>query len=131
MYKIGKLGWKSIMNTCFIPYYNLYGSPDQIRHFLKKYSPRFGAILYRKLAEVSSDFFLNFSCAHKHSRQSSYKKLRKTKGIYRKTRKPLRRREHCLHIPSSNSIAGLLLTAGPYHAFVILPQGFLYTPNKP
>ena len=48
----------------------------------------------RKLAEVSSDFFLNLSCAHKHSRQSSYKKLRKTKGIYRKTRKPLRRREH-------------------------------------
>ena len=38
-------------------------------------------------------FFLNFSCAHKHSCQSSYKnygKTRKTKGIYRKTRKPLR-----------------------------------------
>ena len=31
----------------------------------------------RKLAEVSYDFFLNFTCAHKHSRQSSYKKLRK------------------------------------------------------
>ena len=44
---------------------------------LKNTPPRFGAILYRKLAEVSSDFFLNFSCAHKHSRQSSYKKLRK------------------------------------------------------
>ena len=49
---------------------------------LKNTPPRFGAILYRKLAEVSSDFFLNFSRAHKHSRQSSYKKLRKTKGIY-------------------------------------------------
>ena len=58
---------------------------------------RFGASLYRKLAEVSSDFFLNFSCAHKHSRQSSYKnfgKTQKTKGIYRKTRKPLRIREY-------------------------------------
>ena len=50
----------------------------------------------RKLAEVSSDFSLNFSCAHKHSRQRSYKnygKTRKTKGIYGKTRKPLRTRE--------------------------------------
>ena len=50
----------------------------------------------RKLAEVSYDFFLNFTCAHKHSRQRSYKnyrKPRKTKGIYGKTRKPLRRRE--------------------------------------
>ena len=28
----------------------------------------------RKLAE---DFFLNFTCAHKHSSQRSYKKLRK------------------------------------------------------
>ena len=47
----------------------------------------------RKLAEVSYDFLLNFTCAHKHSRQLSYKKLRKTKEIYGKTRKPLRRRE--------------------------------------
>ena len=44
----------------------------------------------RKLAERK------FTCAHKHSRQRSYKnygKTRKTKGIYGKTRKPLRRRE--------------------------------------
>ena len=34
----------------------------------------------RKLAEVSCDFFLNFTCAHKHSRQRSYKKLRKKHG---------------------------------------------------
>ena len=50
----------------------------------------------RKLAEVSYEFFLNFTCALKHSRQRSYKnyaKTRKTKGIYGKTRKPLRRRE--------------------------------------
>ena len=47
----------------------------------------------RKLAEVSYDFFLNFTCAHKHSRQRSYEKFRKTKGIYGKTRKPLRRGE--------------------------------------
>ena len=31
----------------------------------------------RKLAEVSYDFFLNFTCVHKHSRQRSYIKLRK------------------------------------------------------
>ena len=39
----------------------------------------------RKLAEVSYDFFLNFTCAHKHSRQRSYKKYgktRKTKVIF-------------------------------------------------
>ena len=51
----------------------------------------------RKLAEFSSDFLLNFSCAHKHSRQSSYKKITekhgKLKEFTEKTRKPLRRRE--------------------------------------
>ena len=31
----------------------------------------------RKLPEVSYDFFLNFTCAHKHSSQRSYNKLRK------------------------------------------------------
>ena len=41
----------------------------------------------RKLAEVSYDFFLNFTCA------KNYGKTRKTKGIYGKRRKPLRRRE--------------------------------------
>ena len=49
----------------------------------------------RKLAEFSYDFlrfFLNFTCAHKHSRQRSWKKC-KTKGIYGKTQKPLRRRD--------------------------------------
>ena len=49
----------------------------------------------RKLAEVSYDIFFNFTCTHKHSRQRSYKnygETRKTKGIYGKTRKPLRRR---------------------------------------
>ena len=54
----------------------------------------------RKLAEVSYNFFLNFTSAHKHSRQRSYKnygKTRKTKGIYEKTRKPLRRRERLFH----------------------------------
>ena len=56
--------------------------------------PRFGAILYRKLAEVFFDFFLNFSCAHKHIvvHTKNYGKTRKTKGTYRKTR-TLRRRE--------------------------------------
>ena len=41
---------------------------------------RFGAILYRMLAEVSSEFSFNFPCAHNYSRQRSYKKLRKTPG---------------------------------------------------
>ena len=58
----------------------------------------------RKLAEVSYDFFLNFTCAHKHSRQRSYKKLRKTKGIYGKTRKPLRRRETCRYSSLTHTI---------------------------
>ena len=35
----------------------------------------------RKLAELSYDFFLNFTCAYKHSRQRSYKKLRKNKQL--------------------------------------------------
>ena len=34
----------------------------------------------RKLAEVSYDFFLNFTCAHKHSRQRSYTKITEKHG---------------------------------------------------
>ena len=49
--------------------------------------------LVQKVARGFLRSFLNFTCAHKHSRQRSYKKLRKTKGIYGKTRKPLRRKE--------------------------------------
>ena len=79
----------------------------------------------RKLAEVSSDFFLNFSCAHKHSRQSSYKKLRrktrKTKGIYRKTRKPLRRRELSNHnLESEECVASLALSIYSRYAKIFL-----------
>ena len=47
---------------------------------IKKHAPRVSAILYRKLAEVSYDFFLNFTCAHKHSRQRSYKKITEKHG---------------------------------------------------
>ena len=36
---------------------------------------RFWTDRERKFAEVSSDFFLNFSCIHKHSRQWSCKKI--------------------------------------------------------
>ena len=97
MYKIGKLGWKSIINTCFIPYYNLYGSPGQIWHFLKKILPPVWRHFVQKVGRGFLRYFLNFSCAHKHSRQSSYKNLRKTKGIYRKTRKPLGRERSSSH----------------------------------
>ena len=41
----------------------------------------------RMLAEVSNDFFLNFTCAHKHSRQRSYKKVRKNAENLRNLRK--------------------------------------------
>ena len=69
----------------------------------------------RKVAEVSYDFSLNFTCAHKHSRQRSYKKLRKTKGIYGKTRKPLRRIERAIttsgrqHVKCNSAVKGITI----------------------
>ena len=55
---------------------------DHVRPLLDRSRPKVGRGSY--------DFFFNFTCAHEHSRQRSYKnygKTRKTKGIYGKTRR--------------------------------------------
>ena len=91
MYKIGKLGWKSIINTCFIPYYNLYGSrlakfdislkntPPDLAPFCTESWQRFPPIFF-SISLATTNIVVRV-----HTK--NYGKTRKTKGIYRKTRK--------------------------------------------
>ena len=89
---------KGLLLIQLLPFKRMISNTKDIWRLKSKWSDhdRFWTDHDRKLAEVSSDFF-SISLAPTNIvvrvHTKNYGKTRKTKGIYRKTRKPLRTRE--------------------------------------